>query len=160
MYRSLGLLIVSLLMLTGQIAKAEVTSKAEIDKAIEMTRAVLATDKQAIVAKNMTLSDTESEPFWMLYREYQNEQRTVKDRLVKILTEYASSHENLTDDQAYRMTNEYLKIQQADLDLKTKYDKKFEKVLPRKKVATYFQIENKISAVLNMALANDVPLVK
>jgi len=147
-------------MLTGQIAKAEVTSKAEIDKAIEMTRAVLATDKQAIVAKNMTLSDTESEPFWMLYREYQNEQRTVKDRLVKILTEYASSHENLTDDQAYRMTNEYLKIQQADLDLKTKYDKKFEKVLPRKKVATYFQIENKISAVLNMALANDVPLVK
>jgi hypothetical protein len=37
---------------------------------------------------------------------------------------------------------------------------KFRKVLPEKKVARYYQLENKIDAVVNYGLARQIPLVK
>jgi len=40
------------------------------------------------------------------------------------------------------------------------YVPKFEKVLPPKKVARLYQIENKMRALVNYELARQIPLVK
>jgi hypothetical protein len=44
--------------------------------------------------------------------------------------------------------------------LRQAYLPKFRKVLPETKVVRYYQIENKINAVLMYELAKNIPLVK
>ena len=46
------------------------------------------------------------------------------------------------------------------IKLKKSYLSKFKAVLPPKKVARYYQLENKIQAVIAFQLADRIPLVK
>ena len=43
--------------------------------------------------------------------------------------------------------------------MKKGYVKKFKKVLPAKKVARYYQVENKLDAIIDVDLAREIPLV-
>jgi hypothetical protein len=53
-----------------------------------------------------------------------------------------------------------LSLENEILQLKTSYLPKFKAVLPAKKVARYYQLENKIQAVGRYDLADKIPLVK
>ena len=47
---------------------------------MEMTREVIRAERKALVAANMQLTDTESNMFWPVYNEYQDETRKIADR--------------------------------------------------------------------------------
>ena len=66
----------------------------------------------------------------------------------------------MTDDKAKVMLDDWLDLQGKELSLKKKYAKKFRKILPDLKVARYFQIENKIEALINASLAAEIPLIE
>lgn len=51
-------------------------------------------------------------------------------------------------------------IESPGLKLRKTYLPKFRKILPAKKVARYYQIENKIQAALYSELAVKIPLVQ
>jgi hypothetical protein len=57
------------------------------------------------------------------------------------------------------LLNEALGVQESELKLKRTYADKIGKVLPASKTVRYIQIENKIRAVLNAMLAQEIPLV-
>jgi hypothetical protein len=82
------------------------------------------------------------------------------DRLVKLITDYAANRDKLSDEQATAMLDEYLSIQSDELAVKKKFIRNFEKVLPPKKVARFYQIENKLDAVIRAEIAEVVPLVR
>jgi hypothetical protein len=65
----------------------------------------------------------------------------------------------MTDDEAKKLTRTYLDIDRKRLDLKEKYLKKFEKVLPAALVARAMQTEQKLDAMQQFTLARTVPLV-
>src|SRR3989304_1982235 len=67
---------------------------------------------------------------------------------------------DLTDEVAKRLVGDYLAIEQDRIHLKQSYLPKLREVLPEKKVARYFQIENKIEAAVRYDLAEKIPLVK
>ena len=127
---------------------------------IELTRAVIQTERQSIVAAAMDLSKGEAEAFWPLYREYRGQVAVLGDRRVKLITDYADNLEVMTDLKARQMLDDYLGIEKGYVQLKTKYVKKFRKILPDKKVTRYFQIENKLDAVIDNELAAEIPLVE
>ncbi|MCJ7545275.1 MAG: hypothetical protein MUP30_00400, partial [Deltaproteobacteria bacterium] len=54
----------------------------------------------------------------------------------------------------------YLAAEKERLALKEKYVPKFKKVLPMIKVARYYQIENKLEAIIRYALVKEIPLAK
>src|SRR5262245_31572406 len=99
---------------------------------IEVTRADIQTDRKAIVAANLPLSEAQASAFWPVYREYRGEMDVVGDRTVKLLTDYAASYETLTDDKASALVTEHLNIQKELLKIKSKYAPRFDKVLPPK----------------------------
>jgi hypothetical protein len=78
------------------------------------------------------------------------------------MAEYARERENETfsDEKAKAMLDEYLDIEREDLRLKRIYREKFSKILPAKKVMRYFQLENKIAAMVNYQITQMVPLAK
>ena len=138
---------------------ATVSPAQEINDEIELTRSVIQTQRQAIVTAAMQLSGDESESFWPLYREYREAMRKVDNRSVKLITDYSENLDIMSDEIAQEMLKEFIGIRQGELDVTRKYLKRFQKILPATKVARFFQLENKLDAVIDFELASEVPLV-
>lgn len=117
-------------------------------------------DKKLLVAANIQLTEAEAKTFWPVYERYQDELFLLRTRTVKLIRDYAESFEDMSDDTARRLLDESITIESLGLKLRKTYLPKFRKVLPEKKVARYYQIENKIQAALYSELAVKIPLVQ
>jgi hypothetical protein len=132
---------------------------AQFETEIALTRQVIQTKRQAIVADTLKLPDDEARVFWPLYREYREAMAKVEDRTYKLMRDFVANYETLTDKQAEDMLNEYLTIQTDELELKKKHVKKFSKDLPAKTAVRFFQLENKMDGIVRVQLAAQIPLV-
>ncbi|MEE9282336.1 MAG: hypothetical protein V3V67_19405 [Myxococcota bacterium] len=126
---------------------------------IELTRAVIQTERQAIVSHALELTDAQSEKFWPLFREYRVERAKISDRLVKIILDYAEHYPNVTVDEARDMVDGYLDLQSDELKLRKRYLPRFRKILPEIKVTRLYQVENKLDAAIKLELAKSIPLI-
>jgi hypothetical protein len=140
--------------------QAQEQQESETRAAVEVTRADIQADRQALVASNLPLTDEQAKVFWPLYREYRAEMQKVGDRLVNLIENYGQNYESLTDEQAAQMMKEYLKMQQDSLAIKNKYMPRFTKILPAKTVMRFYQIENKMDTIVMLAVAAQIPLAK
>lgn len=127
---------------------------------IELTRTIIQAGRQAIVAANMELTDEEGQRFWPMYRQYRQALAKNGDRRVALITTFADNHENLSEGTADWMVREFLAIAKVEADVKSQWVPRFREVLSAKKVALFFQIENKLDAVINYELAESIPLVQ
>ena len=128
---------------------------------IEQARSIGQEQWKQLVALNLTLSEQEAGGFWPVYDEYRSAMAKVNDRLLTLITDYADSFNSnsLTDKEAKRLVEEYLSIQEQEVKTKKKYLKKFQKVLPAKKVMLFYQIDNKMMSMIKAGIALEVPLV-
>ena len=135
---------------------------AQVSEDFEKVREKMQKQKDEVIAAEMTLTESESKAFWPLYREYQEALRTLQDRSFLLLAGYARERENetFTDRKATALLDEYLDIEREGLWLKRTYMDKFGKILPAGKVMRYFQLENKIAAMINYQMTQGVPLAK
>ena len=117
-------------------------------------------DKKLLVAENMQLTEAEAKAFWPLYDRYQDELFLLRARSAKLIEDYADAYEKMTNDTAKKLLDEYMTIETLQLKLRQAYLPKFRKVLPGVKVVRYYQIENKIQAVLLYELGAKIPLIK
>lgn len=143
-----------LALVAGSAAPAHAQAATEI----ELTRAHIQKARQAIIADAMHLTEDESLAFWPAYRDYRVDMARVGDRLVKVITEFVKADAALNDEQANRLMVEYLDIKAKDVSVKKKYVGVFRKLLPAPKVARFFQLENKLDAIVNYDLALTIPL--
>lgn len=131
-----------------------------IDDYLEVARDVLNTEKKAVVAEAMTLSEAESAPFWEMYNEYNAELYQVHTERVNIIKDFAANYESMSNEKADELWTNSMSYQSELLKLNKKYYKKFKKILPAGKAALYFQVENKIATLINAELALEIPLVE
>ena len=131
-----------------------------VDDYIEVAREVLKTEKKAAIAEAMTLTDTESGPFWELYNEFNFELSKVQNLRIKAIKDFAENFENMTDAKSDEIWKNVLTYQQQLLKVKKSYYGKFKKIIPAGKAARYFQAENKIEALINAQLALEIPLIE
>ena len=66
----------------------------------------------------------------------------------------------MTDETAAKLLENYLTLEQAHATLLTAYAPRFRRVLPTRKVAQLYQIENKVRALVNYEFAKEIPLIK
>jgi hypothetical protein len=126
----------------------------------ELVRSLLQTEKKAIIVDNMGLTEGESKAFWPLYDEFQQLKQKLNKRTVKVLVDYMDGYEILTNEKAEAILKEYVAIEKERAELKSAFMPKFMKILPARKVARYYQIENKLEAMVKYEFAKEVPLVK
>src|SRR5881397_4344094 len=117
-------------------------------------------DKKLVVASVLELTDNEAKAFWPVYNAYQSDMVAHYDRLINLLDTYAKSYEALTDEAATSLLKQYLALERDHVALLTAYLPRFQKVLPAKKVAKLYQVENKARALVNYELARGIPLAK
>jgi len=164
MKRNLGLAaVMTAWILTFALISTPVRAEEKTDKAssnMEILREKIQADKKLVVAANMDLTDAEAKAFWPIYQEYQTKLTKINERIANLIIEYAKNYQNMTNDIAKKLMKESMAVEKERLALKASLLPKFQKALPAIKVARYYQIENKIQAVVQYGLADSIPLVE
>jgi len=127
---------------------------------MSIVRDAVKSNKQAFIAVYMDLSESEAKAFWPAYDNYQKDLGEINQRKGKLIADYAKDYHALSDEKGEELLKEALSIEEAMVKLKKSHLKKFKAVLSPKKVARYYQLENKIQAVIGFQLADRIPLVK
>ena len=135
------------------------TGSAQADN-MDLLRDKLKADKKLVVGEAMGMTEKEAAAFWPVYDLYQKDIAALNDRTMTLLKDYVHNYGGMTDASAKGMVDSFLKIEKDRIGLMQSYRPKFQKVLPEVKVARYYQIENKIRAVVNYELASEIPLAQ
>ena len=65
-------------------------------------------NRKALVAANLKLSDDEAAKFWPIYDRYQKEISAIGDRLAAVIQDYTANFKTLSDDKAMKLIDDYL----------------------------------------------------
>ena len=115
--------------------------------------------RRDIVRGNMLLTESESAQFWPLYDQYRAERRQIGDRKVRLISDFLAQRDSMSEDQARALAKENFAIDKDEVALKDKWYGKMTKVLSERTVARFFQIDQKLDAAADMALAANLPLL-
>ena len=130
------------------------------DTNLEILRDSIRANKKALVAASLDLTNDEAQKFWPVYDRYQKDLTALNDRYIEIIKDYTAQFANMTDDQAMKLLDAYLKADADRVKLRQDYVAQVAAVLPGRKVARFFQIENKMDAIARYDLAANIPVVK
>jgi len=128
----------------------------------DILRAKLQADKKLIVAANMELTEDEARGFWPVYDAYQADLQKANDRILALIRAYGPIYrsESTAADEATKLIDEKLAIDQSEVERDRAYVPKLSAVLPPRKVIRYLQIEAKVRAVVRYQLADHIPLIE
>ena len=130
------------------------------DQQMALTRRQIDSMKKQLIAANVTLTDTEATKFWPVYEQYSAELKKITDTKNALIKEYAEGYGSLTDEQADSLIRRWLDSDIAAFELRRKYLPIFRKVLPGKVTATFFQVEHRVSAMIDLQLTSQLPLMQ
>ncbi len=143
-----------------KMAQAAYNATDEAAALVAQTRSDIQKDRNAIVGAAMDLTDAQAGPFWELYTQYRAARKPAADRIAALVLEYAKTMDKLTDAQAGKLLTEMLSIQKQEAATKAEWAPKFQAKLPGKVAARFFQVDNKLDAIIMFQLAAEVPLVE
>lgn len=155
-YRALALL----LFWAAATSPTTAQEGASVGEKIRQTQALINQEFRQILRDEMMFTDDESDAFWPLYERYSAEKRQINERYLAALIEFVDRYHNgdLTDEHASRLTDAYFDVKLAILNKRRNYVGRFGEFLAPVKVMRFFQLENKVEAEVNAALALVIPL--
>ena len=118
------------------------------------------TDKKAVFAANLGMTEEESAKFWPIYDEYEAKRKPLQDRFLANLNNFAAKYETLTDAEAAAMLDEKMAIEKQRDALRQQYTKKIAKVLPGRKALRYAQLETRINLLVSRNVYTLIPLAR
>jgi len=116
--------------------------------------------KKQVIAANLTLTDSEATKFWPVYEQYSADFAKINDARAALVKEYSDEYGTLTDDQADSLVRRWLDVDIAAAELRQRYVPIFRKVLPGTKAATFFQLDRRISMMIDVQLTSQLPLMQ
>jgi hypothetical protein len=125
----------------------------------DIVLASLRADKKAFLATNLELTDKEGAEFWPIYDRYQKELVEVQARLYEVVQEGLAAGDELKDEQAMDLVERYLAAEEDRAKVRRSYVAPLSKVVSGRKLARFYQMENKIDAVVRFEMASQIPLL-
>jgi hypothetical protein len=141
------------------VAQRETANGVEVEKDLALLRRDIRAEKKKIIAANLPLTETEATRFWPIYDQYVAEMTKHNDEFFSVIKDYAANQKTLTDAQASSMIKRWVEIQIGRDQLRQKYIPLFERVIPGKKVALFYQIDRRLYALLDLQVASEIPLI-
>ncbi len=145
---------------SSQSATADSTADAITDQQLALLRTDIRSIKKQLIAANLTLTDSEATKFWPVYGQYSADMGKINDTRTAIIKEYSEEYGTLTDDQADNLIRRWLDTDIEQGKLRQRYVPIFRKVLPGKKAATFFQLDRRISMMIDVQLTSQLPLAQ
>jgi hypothetical protein len=162
--------LVAVVLMTGRPAAAQdvTTQKVAVaapaagsfDQDVKLFRQDVRSLKKQIIAANLSLTDTEAEQFWPVYDRYTAEMAGIMDKKFELLKEYATNYDTITDEQADAYIQGRAAVEKSILELRLKYLPVFRKALSGKKAALFTQMDWRLSLVVDLQVASQVPMIE
>ncbi len=113
-----------------------------------------------ILVDELMLDDKEKADFWPLYDEYEGEMLKIGERYIALVSEFVDRYHavELSDEDADRLLDAFFDIQMKISKLRQRYLRDFRKILSGVKVMRFYQLENKVRAEVDAAMALAIPL--
>ena len=151
--------------LLAQVASPTTTNEPQAtaptisDQDIQFLRQDLRDQRKQIVAANMTLTPAEAEKFWPVYDQYTAETTKLGNQRYATIKQYAEAYPNLSDPVANSLMKQLISSDESAAQLRQRYVPIFEKVISPTQTALFFQIDRRISMMVDLQLASQIPLV-
>jgi hypothetical protein len=145
---------------SAQSSAADSTADAITDQQLALLRRDIRSIKKQLIAANLTLADSEATKFWQVYEQYSAETEKINNARTAIIKEYSDEYGTLTDAQADSLIRRWLDTDIEQASLRQRYVPIFRKVLPGKKAATFFQLDRRISTMIDVQLTSQLPLAQ
>ena len=127
---------------------------------LEIVRSTIKTERKALIAEVMQLSDTENIPFWEVYNEYDEKHYKLNTEYFNVVMDFADNFDNMTAEKATQILNIANKHDIDEAKLAKTYTKKMMKVISPQKTLRFFQAMNKIQVMIDAQLAAEIPLLE
>ena len=156
-------LVVALALLLFAAAGAPGLAHAQSEQGnLEAAKELINAGTRELIGDELDMSQREAEAFWGVYERFDTEMDLLGDQYVRLLESYMDGYLRgvLTESDANRIIDEHLAIQIGMLRVRQKYLSEFRNVLGGTRTARLYQLQNKVKAQVDAALADVVPLIE
>jgi hypothetical protein len=130
------------------------------DQQLALMRQDIQSIRKKLIGGNLDLTVTEAAKFWPVYEEYSTDFGKIDEDRSLIVKEYSDSFGSVTDEQADNLIRRWLDTDISAAKLRQKYVPIVRMILPAKKAATFFQIDRRVSMMIDVEITSQIPLVQ
>jgi len=141
-----------------QVTLQRVISPTVSDEDIALLRKDIRAMKMQVIGENMSLSDPEAEKFWPIYKHYADDLHEVNNSKYSLLKQYAETWATMSDQDALIYVRHWMEVDAEAQALRLKYVPTVTQVLPGRKAATFFQLDRRLSMIVDLQLFSQIPL--
>jgi Spy/CpxP family protein refolding chaperone len=127
---------------------------------IPALRAAAKSDKKALVAATLQLTEAEAKAFWPIYDNYQRSRNAADRQRVRAIEGVIATDKPISDAYARDLAKDLMEADEAEIRARRTMQNKLMRALPPKKSFQYLQLENKLRAIQAYDLAAAMPLLK
>ena len=154
-----ALVLVAVLSSPAAAQTVEVKAKPLTDTDVQLIRQDVQAQKNQIIADTMTFSESEAAAFWPVYKEYAGEQQAIAAKRWNVVVDYAQNIDKMDDQKARDLSQRMFAIDDEIQGLRKRYYPRFEKALGAKRAAKFYQVDNRLSLIVNLQLSSEIPLI-
>lgn len=141
-----------------EVAVQRVFTPTVTDEDIALLRHDVRSMKMQVIGQNMSLSEMEAGKFWPIYKHYADDLHEVNNAKYALLKQYAETWSTMTDQDALIYVRHWMEVDAEAQALRLKYVPPVSQVLPGKKAATFFQLDRRLSMIVDLQLFSQIPL--
>lgn len=123
----------------------------------EFMQSIFGMEKKAIVAEFLKIES--SNPFWVLYDEYETKRKELGKERLNVLSDYADNYDNLTDEKYDEVVSSMISLRKSNDKLIDSYYKKIKKASGSKIAAQFFQLENYFLSEIRSTVMKEIPYI-
>ena len=159
-YLAAGMALAIFCMLGAVRPAAAQTNSSSAKTQRQLDIAAARADRKAIIGANMNLTESQAKAFWPLYDAYEAKMDKLDDRHAAEVKAFAEHYQTLTDEDATKKLDEVIAIKQARLNVQKEFVPKFRAAVGSINTTRFYQIDNKLSAMIQCDIAQIVPLAR
>jgi len=110
--------------------------------------------RKAVVTEALALTPEQGETFWPIYEDYLLELAHLGDARRQVKQEYSAILTGMSEDVADAMLLQFLELEESEVELRTRYFRKFQKELSAGLSVRLFQIDQQINLLVRFQSAS------
>jgi Spy/CpxP family protein refolding chaperone len=124
---------------------------------LDMTREALEGKRRVLVAGSLPLTEAEEKAFWPVYDDYEKARKAIDERANRLIVDFVTQAAALTDAQAKTMLAQALAVDEDRVKLRREYLGRMGKAIPPRKLVRFFQLDNKLDAMVRADISRQIP---
>jgi type IV pilus biogenesis protein CpaD/CtpE len=136
------------------------TDQTILEDILTRYRIDLQNSRASIISRDVTLTAEQGERFWPVFENYQKEQSAIMDAQMSGIQTFITATENMTDGAALAFMQAHLDRDTAMAELRRRWLREFQFVLPTKLAVRVMQVDRRISLTQQTQFTTQIPLVQ